>query len=558
MKKLAFILWFLYSIPFLSSQTFRVDVSHTRAQVNERVAIQYSFDGGNLPENILPAVNNMLVVGGPSLMHGSSTINGVTTTSSQLTYEVLFTRPGTYTIPAARIRNKNGKFATQPVTINVVKGANAKPIIPPGYEGKELMIVMEANKKTAYLGEPIAIDLMVYCIFNNVTMSSIDYPTFDGGWTQDATDAYNDQLELASYKGKAYNKWAFKRVWMVPSIIGNIEFKPVAATFRAEVKDPNAGYLQFSYNAKSDPVKFDVIDLPAEHKPASFINAMGNFTWTVQLDKAQAKANEPVKALINITGTGNLPVLEAPALHLPVDFEIFEPQVKNNYQVQIKGINGSKQFSYLIMPRKEGTYWLGPFYFSYFDPTTKKYTELRSDSFQVNIKGVIADTTTSAAQVNNGMFTGSKIYKKKAPFFGHPLYYILLALPFLAGVGMVFFRKRLFFTQKDDSEKKLRLAEEKATRSLAEARSILAAGNAGDALNHLSGLFYQYICDKYKANRSGVTRTNLKQWLPATALPAAVQIMDLLDQFRFAPAAQSDLDSLYNHIQSFIHELGKK
>lgn len=550
MKRVLVGVFFILCTGLSFSQNFQVAISTSKAEINQRITIQYQFDGGNLPNNVLPKVNNMLIVGGPSVMSGSSTINGVTTNTSQLTYEVLFTQAGTYTIPPATIKTKSGKFSCAPITIQIIKGANSKPIIPPGYEGKELFIDMVALKKNVFIGEPIAIDMVVYSIFNNLSIAAVNYPTFDGGWTQDATDAFDGKLNLSSYKGKPYYKTTIRRVWMVPSILGEVEFKPVNAVFQASLQDPKAGYLEFTYDSKSEPVKFNVTDVPADNRPESFLNAMGDFTWTVKMDKTQAKANEPVKATIIITGTGNLPTLEAPVLDLGDDFEIFEPQVKNNHKVEIKGINGTKEFEYLIMPRKEGDYTVGPFEFSFFNTETKKFTTLKSDSFDLRIKGIIADTTSGKKQINNGKFTGETPYKKSDPFFGSPFYYILLALPFLAGLGMIFFRKKLFFTKKDESEKKLKQAEEKAIKGVAE-----AAGS----VDKMSSVFFQYLSDKFKTTKNEITRSNLDMWLPNLDLKMkATRIMDQLDQFRFAPAAQSDLDKLLNDIKTFVDELGKK
>ena len=559
MKRLSIVSFLFVFISALSAQTFRLDVSTKRASVNERIVVQYSFDAGNLPQNVIPNVNNMLVVGGPSLMHGSTTINGVTNTTSELTYEVLFTKPGTYTIPASTIKNKQGTFKSNSVQINVVKGNNSKSIIPQGYEGKELLIVMVGNKKTAYLGEPISIDMVVYSIYNNLSIADINYPTFDGGWTQDATDAFNGQLEPASYKGKPYLKTTIRRVWMIPSILGQVEFKPVNAIFQAGLDDPLAGHLEFTKKAVSDPVVFDVIDLPTNNRPESFINAIGNFSWTVKLDKLKAKANEPLKLMIKLDGTGNLPTLESPALNLPEEFEVFEPKIKNTSKVEIKGINGSKEFEFMIMPRKEGDFMLGPFNFSYFDADTKKYTTLSSDSFEVNIQGIIADTTLKTAGVNNGKFEGGKVFKKKDPFFGQPLYYLFLILPFLAGLAMILFRKKIFFTKKDDSEKKSKQAEDKAYKALEEVRQALSNGQSGRVISLLSNLYYQYLCDKYQVNKNDISRVNVEKWIADLSLKlSAIKILDQLDQFRFAPAAQSDLDSLYMNIKNFIDELGKK
>lgn len=558
MKRLAFTIIILLQYGFILAQQLTARVSATKVEVNQRMALVYNFNGGNLPGDLVPKVNNMLVVAGPSIMQGTNSFNGVTSTTSELTYEILFTKPGTYTIPKVTVKTKKGKFSCNPITINVVKGKNSNAIFPPGYEGKELLIVMEANKKKAFLGEPIAIDLLVYCIFNNVQLNDIKYPTFDGGWTQDATDAFNEKLVTTTYKGKLYNKWTLRRVWMVPSILGKLDFKPVNAAFMCMIEDDNAGVLQFNYNAKSDPVQFEVVALPDTKKPESYINAMGEFTWQVSIDKKSAKANEPIKAKVKITGTGNLPVVEAPILNLPEEFEIFEPKVKNNYKVEIKGINGSKEFEFLIMPRKEGEYTLGPFSFSYFNPITEKYSELLSDSFDIRIAGVIADTTSGAPIVNNGIFKGGRTFKKSDPFFGNPFYYVLLGLPFLLALAFIFFRKKIFFTKKDESIKKLKQAEEKAYKGLAEAKLLLDKGDS-HSLASLSTIFFQYISDKFKTTKNEITRANLEKWLPDLQSKVnATKILDQLDQFRFAPAAQSDLNTLYTNIKNFVDELGKK
>jgi hypothetical protein len=543
----SFILLF-FSCILLSAQDFRLDINVNRAEVNQKIALQYSFNKGTIPENVLPKVKNMIKVGLPGMMNGSSTVNGVTTNTSQLTFEVIFTKPGTYTIPASTLKNKNGKFTCNPVTIQVVRGVDSSPIIPENYVGKEFFLVSQPSRNKVYIGEPVAIDLIAYSYLLSLENANMEIPTFDGGWSKQV-DYPKEKMQPSSFQGRTYYKGFMSKIWIIPSILGNREFKSIAAIFYAGLKHEKAGYIEFQYNVRSNPVMFEVIDLPVEDRPASFVNAVGSFSWTVHLDKTNAKANEPIKLKANITGDGNFPTLEPPLIDLPEAFESFEPEIKDNYNVDLIGIHGSKEFEFLIMPRKEGKFWLGPFTFSYFNPQTKKYTELKSDSFLVNINGVIADTTSSTVKVNNGKFEGGKIVKRSDPFFGNPFYYLLLALPFLAGIGMILFRKKLFFIQKDDSEKKLKQAEDKANKALVEARG---------SVDKLSTLFYQYIADKFKTTRNEITRAHLQHWISNTnAKNLAIKIMDQLDQFRFAPAAQSDLDSLYNNIKTLVDELGK-
>ena len=124
---------------------------------------------------------------------------------------------------------------------------------------------------------------------------------------------------------------------------------------------------------------------------------------------------------------------------------------------------------------------------------------------------------------------------------------------------MIIFRRRIFFTKKDDSIKKLKQAEDKAYKTLQGAKTILNSGDSPKALGILSELFFNYIADKFKTTKNEITRENIEKWLPYISLKlSATKILDQLDQFRFAPAVQSDLNSLYENIKNFVDELGNK
>jgi len=71
MKQALFGILFFLTSGLIFSQNFRIAVTTNRAEINQRVSIQYQFDGGNLPGDVLPKVKNMMVVGGPSSMSGS-------------------------------------------------------------------------------------------------------------------------------------------------------------------------------------------------------------------------------------------------------------------------------------------------------------------------------------------------------------------------------------------------------------------------------------------------------------------------------------------------------
>ena len=98
------------------------------------------------------------------------------------------------------------------------------------------------------------------------------------------------------------------------------------------------------------------------------------------MNNTTVKSNEPLTLNINISGTGNIKLLEMPEVNLPNGFEKYEPKI--NDQINRKGkISGSKTGEYLFVPRVVGTREIPPIEFSYFNPANKKYVTLKSESF---------------------------------------------------------------------------------------------------------------------------------------------------------------------------------
>ncbi len=103
------------------------------------------------------------------------------------------------------------------------------------------------------------------------------------------------------------------------------------------------------------------------------------------IDKQKTKTNEPNTLKFDISGTGNLKLLELPPFELPNGFEKYDP--KTDEQINRSGkIGGTKKAEYLLIPRIAGAREIPAIEFSYFDPETKSYKTIRSKSFNVEIE----------------------------------------------------------------------------------------------------------------------------------------------------------------------------
>jgi hypothetical protein len=196
-----------------------------------------------------------------------------------------------------------------------------------------------------------------------------------------------------------------------------------------------------------------VLPLP-EGKPESFTGAVGTFTIKATLDKLQARTNDALTFVLTVSGSGNLRLIEAPAVSFPPDFEVYDP--KTTVPAGATDVSGYKTFEYLIIPRHSGTYSIPGVAFSYFDPTARQYKTLLSEGFTLDIaKG--EDQGTGPAVVRgvdreDVRFLGKDIrYIKTVKyaasrgenlFFGSIAFWLWYLIPALLSGAALWWRRR--------------------------------------------------------------------------------------------------------------------
>jgi hypothetical protein len=130
-----------------------------------------------------------------------------------------------------------------------------------------------------------------------------------------------------------------------------------------------------------------------------------------------------------LKGSGNLPLINAPALHFPKGIETYDPSARDQVDPTVSPIKGTKIFSYTFTVDKEGNYTLPPISFSYFDPQTARYKTLTSEPLLMQV------------------LPGKKNNPRSAPPAGqaHPyMQWIALALGLLVAgsIALVVLKKR--------------------------------------------------------------------------------------------------------------------
>ncbi len=128
----------------------------------------------------------------------------------------------------------------------------------------------------------------------------------------------------------------------------------------------------------------NVKPLPPTPEGTQFTGAVGDFNIELKGPNEKLQVDQPFTVQFTIAGKGNVKLIEAPALPLPKQLELY--QTKNTTELR-EDISGYKNFEFLILPRDKGNIEIPSFQWAYFDPDKAQYQTLTTPTLQFNVEG---------------------------------------------------------------------------------------------------------------------------------------------------------------------------
>jgi len=586
-----------------------VGSSKTVVEVGERFKIIYEVNGEG--RNFTsPMFGNLQVLSGPNTSSNSSIqiINGQMQQNYSLTYTFIVSasKEGEVNIGPATVKVDGKKYTSNTIQIQVVKASGGNT----GQSGSsqnrnttdgilqddDLYIKAFASKTNPYLGEQIIVTYRLYTRVPIANLSLKKASSFNGFWSKNLTDN-NQQLQQSRQviNGKEYTVAEISRYAVFPQKTGKLTIEPAelecVAQLRTQQKrsrsndpfedffnDPffNRNVRNIETTLKSKPITINVKTLPERGKPADFNGAVGDFTFKSDLDRNQLVANDALTLTLSISGKGNLELVNLPDVRFPTDFETYDPKVSSNIKTSSSGINGTKKFEYLAIPRAPGDFVVDPVVFSFFNPNEKKYYSYSTG--EINIKVEKGDqsgsgiTYSSSAQ-EDIKFIGKDIrHIKSGPvelqqlgiyLFGSVTYYIFIAFPILLLVIFIIFWKQQEKRRSNVSMMKTRKANKVAKTRLQKADKFKKEGNDKAFYDEIAQGLWGYIADKFNIKQASLSIDTVKETL--TSKGADEQVIDNfvntlhnIDFARFAPGdASGKMETVYNEALNAISRAEK-
>ena len=495
-------------------------------------------------------------------------INGRATHSFEYSIHLKANKKGTFkltpaTFIAGDIETKSSYF-----TVQVGASDPKLNIAPP--KNTNIFTRISVSNKTPYKGEVVLVTYKIYSRYGNIALDNYDYAMIDGVWTEEIVAGSNGwPTKQESINGARYNIYTLKKEIVFPQKTGKIIIPAFDITARVNRSFFNQGSV---IDVKSNNQELTVKVLPS-NSPPSFESQVGKgYKLDVTYSTTQLKTNEPIDLKIKISGKGNLKQLNAPELNFPTDFEVFDPEIKNNIKVSSSGLSGSKEFTYLIIPRHYGAFDINPIEFSYFNTATGKYKTLTSEAVKIDVlKGEGKDLVNTSSENKKDVELLSneirhieyetELTPVNAFFFGTKNYFLALGSPFL--LFFVFlFAKRMLGQEKNQVELTHKNASKYALARLVNAEKYLKDNNHLEYFEELHNAIDGYLSHKFKIPVSGLNKKRIEEELTKISVDISTittlfKVLNDCEMARFAPLSHSDAETTLTTTKTLINKIDK-
>lgn len=522
-------------------------------------------------------------------------INGVSSASTTVTYQVIPQEAGVFTIPGA-------SPGSAPVVLTVDPGSgrgtsasggsaplaasSARPSTLPHGSTRvtaqgPAFVRLRLSKHELYVGETIPVDIQV--VMRDGFVASLNgLPTLNGdAFTLNKLSSQPQRTEEI-IDGQPYTvlTWHSALAAVKPGEMALTIETPLTVRMRTAAR-PRAGSLgeaslddlfndpmfqnffgatvEKDITVASAPTAFTVFALPTHDRPADFSGAVGNFSISSDVSDEKVAAGDPVTLRLRISGTGNFDRVTTPMLHDVEHWKSYAPTAKFKAEDDI-GHRGEKTFEQPLIATRPGTQSLPALTFSWFDPNSRHYVIARTSPLDVAITagtpvsqgsstaslalapanktsaspaGDLDDNGLRPNQVYVGSTTGSLM-----PHYYQPAYIAVPSLLLTAFSGAWFWLRR---------REQITLAESAKANEFPQTESLLASMEEARATGDTTRFFQNArlalrgaLASKWQVDPASITLADVEARLGARSVTA--RVFKLADEAAYAGATLAPAD----------------
>lgn len=578
MKRIVLVICMSLMAVLSSAQTSIQMQVHDVVTSEEQFTVSFVIEGKRPSDFEWQPGEDFELLWGPQQGRSSSIqiVNGKRTESSQTTYSYILrpVKAGKFTLPKARAVVDGKEIYSRAATVEVLGSGSSESAQQGASQtqasggasseasGSDIFLVLSLDRTNVVVGEPIKAVLKLYQRTNIAGFEGADFPDFDGFWSQETLVPANIQFVRESYNGQIYNAAVLREYALVPQHSGTIEIDPAELVCLVNVRVSSGGsslfdgffdeYTTMRRKVASKPVSVRVRPLPSG-APASFAGGVGVFSVTASLTRDTLAAHEAASLVLNVTGRGNISLLETPKITFPLDVESYDPKVSGN--VTANGLAGTKIYEYPFIPRSAGDFEIGPVLYSYYDVEQHKYVTVDAGVLHLNVE---RGTEYEGTSVQVSGYTGQKVanrgadiryismksgdFMRKGEFFlGSGMFWIVSVALVLVALLLWAILKNVAARRADVAGMKHRKANKMALKRLRIAGELLKQNRYSEFYAELHNALLGYMSDKLNMPVAELSKDRMSEVLLLNGVQDAyvLELMAILDSCEYARYAPS-------------------
>lgn len=547
-----------------------------------------------------PAITNFDILAGPFKSESQSTqiVNGSMSTSFSVTYTYTLQpqKQGTFTIPSATVIVNDERHTSTGLTIKVLppdesngsqQRQNTQSQTPATTINPQNLFIRPILSRTSvFEQEAVKLSYKLYTTYDIVQFGVKQMPSFNGFLKQEVERTGNTQLAYENYNGRNFLTAVLHEIILFPQSSGEVIIDKAVfeAIIRVQSRQPVRSIFDEFFETYSNvarqievpEVRLNVKKLPAG-KPDTFTGVLGTFSINSNLSTNEVTVNEALTLKVNISGSGNMRMLNNPDFKFPDAFDVYDPRVTNQFKPSAQGLTGTKSIEYTIIPRHSGNYEIPATEITYFSPSDGTYKTLRTPVF--NIRVLKSDGTVDNTPVVSN-FSGKEDIRqlgddiryihsaaislqKSEQFYLERTSLLLLyyLLPLLLALSLFIALRKYVKDNSDVELVKNRKANRIAVKRLKYAAKLLKAGEKEKFYAEVMNAVWTYLSDKLtipvaELNRDRVLEALNKAGIVESLIKRLTGVIDTCEFARFAPAGgQQEMGNLYEETIDVISSI---
>lgn len=416
----------LWALPALAQgPTLTVTVAPSPIGVEQETILQIRVEVAAMRLlRVQPAfeIENLEVVAGPFQEQSMQFVNGSISNSTTLRWRLRPTTVGEAKVHNIQVEVGEQTLTAEDLTLTVREEAvpeaeppprrpdpleeffrrGRDPFRPSQVSKPELYLRVETNPGDPFVGEPVHYTLYLFTRNDVTAINAEDLPDFEGFWKEEPEgDNEPKNAQTVTIDGRKWLRVALLERVLYPLRPGELTIAPATMAFSIDLDRSGFFRDRRSVRRRSPETTLTVRPLPAGG-PATGV-PVGRVRLASKLEPATVEVGEAAKLEIVARSSGNLRRIPDPRIKAPDGIEIYPPQGEIDRRFTPSGVEFTRKWSWVIVPRAAGEYRLPPIDVPYFD--------LQSETFETALaEGRTLSVSPASVPIDAGLAPATHLH----------------------------------------------------------------------------------------------------------------------------------------------------